>query len=51
MKQSNWDDVILNQELKEELIKDVTSFFDREELYKSVGVPWKVGASNTAVAP
>ena len=33
VKDSTWDDVILNQELKEELIKDVTSFFDREEAY------------------
>ena len=49
VKESTWDDVILNQELKEELIKDVTNFFDREEHYKAFGVPWKVGAFPTVV--
>lgn len=38
-----WDNIILNQDLKDELMKDVSSFFDRREYYKAFGVPWKRG--------
>lgn len=40
---SSWDDVILNQDMKTNLIKDVQSFFDNEKLYKNLAVPWKRG--------
>ncbi|KAI9738914.1 MAG: hypothetical protein M1818_005227 [Claussenomyces sp. TS43310] len=40
---ASWDDVILNEGRKKNLIKDVTSFFESEETYKDFGVPWKRG--------
>lgn len=43
VKECTWEDVILDQDLKDELIKDVLNFFDRKEYYKSFGVPWKRG--------
>ncbi|RDW82684.1 hypothetical protein BP6252_03796 [Coleophoma cylindrospora] len=40
---SSWDDVILNQDMKANLIKDVQGFFDNEKLYTNLAVPWKRG--------
>ena len=39
---ANWDDVILKEDFKTTLQKDVFEFFDSEELYKKLGIPWKV---------
>lgn len=41
VQQSYWDDVILNSEMKEALIKDIEGFFDSENDYKEFAVPWK----------
>ncbi|KAL8752138.1 MAG: hypothetical protein Q9199_005951 [Rusavskia elegans] len=38
-----WDQVILNEEMKANLVADVEGVFDRKEDYKSFGVPWKRG--------
>ncbi|KAL8724567.1 MAG: hypothetical protein Q9166_007877 [cf. Caloplaca sp. 2 TL-2023] len=38
-----WDQVILDPEMKTNLVADVEGFFDRKEDYKSFGVPWKRG--------
>ena len=43
VKASTWDDVILNEEVKEALIQDVQGFFDNREAYKDLSVPWKRG--------
>ena len=40
---SNWDDVILSKEMKDDLINDVEGFFSAEEDYKEFAVPWKRG--------
>jgi hypothetical protein len=40
---SSWDDVILNEDMKETLVKDVEGFFDSREEYKEFAVPWKRG--------
>ncbi|KAG7006087.1 hypothetical protein G7Y79_00016g040720 [Physcia stellaris] len=40
---ANWDNVILKQEVKETLMKDVEDFFDSREDYKGFAVPWKRG--------
>ena len=40
---SSWKDVILEPAMKENLIKDVQAFFDNQELYKKLSVPWKRG--------
>ena len=37
-----WENVILNGEMKLQLISDIEGFFDRKEDYKSFAVPWKV---------
>ena len=38
-----WDNVILDRSLKDNLIKDVEGFFDQSEDYKQLEVPWKRG--------
>ena len=40
---STWDDVIMNEDMKETLVKDVEGFFDSREEYKEFLVPWKRG--------
>lgn len=40
---ANWDDVILDEEFKTRLRKDVAGFFDSEETYKRLAIPWKRG--------
>jgi transitional endoplasmic reticulum ATPase len=43
VKNSSWDDVILNPEMKKNLIEDVQGFFDNQGLYNQFSVPWKRG--------
>jgi transitional endoplasmic reticulum ATPase len=43
VKNSSWDDVILNSAMKHNLISDVQGFFDNQLLYKKLAVPWKRG--------
>ena len=40
---TKWDDVILDQSLKDGLIRDVETFFDHRDDYKQFDVPWKRG--------
>jgi len=40
---SSWDEVILNPDMKANLIQDVQGFFDNKHLYKKLAVPWKRG--------
>ncbi|KIW90464.1 uncharacterized protein Z519_09110 [Cladophialophora bantiana CBS 173.52] len=40
---SRWEDVILDKELKDDLIDTVQRFFDSREQYSHLGVPWKRG--------
>lgn len=40
---SSWDDVILDPEMKKNLIEDVQGFFDNQEVYAQFAVPWKRG--------
>lgn len=42
VKGSRWEDAILDDGLKTELMNDVVNFYARKEHYKSFGVPWKV---------
>lgn len=37
-----WDNVILNNEMKLQLVSDIEGFFDRKKDYESFAVPWKV---------
>ncbi|KAI4176656.1 MAG: hypothetical protein LQ343_000947 [Gyalolechia ehrenbergii] len=43
VQKASWDDVILNEEMKKTLVSLMTKFFDSEDVYKSLGVPWKRG--------
>lgn len=43
MQACNWDNVILNSEMKLQLISDIEGVFDRKEDYKSFAVLWKRG--------
>ena len=43
VKSASWEDVILNKEMKENLVKDVEGFFDCQDDYKEFAVPWKRG--------
>ena len=43
VKSATWEEVILNKEMKETLVKDVEGFFDCQEDYKEFAVPWKRG--------
>ncbi|KIK67948.1 hypothetical protein GYMLUDRAFT_36752 [Collybiopsis luxurians FD-317 M1] len=43
IQKADWKDVILKPEFKEALRKDVFGFFDSEQLYKDLGIPWKRG--------
>ncbi len=42
VQKADWDDVILDKEMKERLQEDVDGFFDSEQRYNEFGVPWKV---------
>lgn len=42
IQKANWDDVVLKDQFKKNLKKDVFGFFDSETLYKSLAIPWKV---------
>ena len=42
VQKADWEDVILKDQFKEALQKDVYGFFDSEEMYKNLGIPWKV---------
>lgn len=43
VQKADWEDVILEDGFKKNLQKDVFGFFDSEELYKSLAIPWKRG--------
>ncbi|KAL0562813.1 hypothetical protein V5O48_019265, partial [Marasmius crinis-equi] len=43
IQKAEWKDVILKDEFKTSLQKDVYGFFDSEDLYKDLGIPWKRG--------
>lgn len=43
VKKANWSDVILNEGMKKDLTELMHKFFDSEEIYKDLGVPWKRG--------
>ncbi|KFY75013.1 hypothetical protein V499_04992 [Pseudogymnoascus sp. VKM F-103] len=40
---TKWSDVILSPALKDGIINDITTFFDSEEMYTSLNIPWKRG--------
>lgn len=43
MQKANWNDVILDDELKTLVQSDVDNFFKSEKIFKDLAVPWKRG--------
>jgi transitional endoplasmic reticulum ATPase len=43
IRDASWDDVILDENMKNTIVKDVVGFFDAKDAYKRFGVPWKRG--------
>jgi len=43
IQKANWDDVILNEDMKKAITGLMHGFFDSEDIYKDLGVPWKRG--------
>ena len=43
IQKSNWEDVILDAEMKKGIIGEVTKFFSSKDRYKKLRVPWKRG--------
>ncbi|KAL9109035.1 MAG: hypothetical protein Q9227_006275 [Pyrenula ochraceoflavens] len=43
VQKATWDDVILNDEMKTTLMETIERFFDSEDQYHNLGVPWKRG--------
>lgn len=41
--EASWDDVILDEQLKQNIRNDYTSFFKSEKTYRNLQVPWKRG--------
>lgn len=42
IQKANWDDVILDSDFKKKLQDDVNGFFESEEVYRELAIPWKV---------
>ena len=43
---ANWDDVILKDDFKSAFRKDIYGFFESEQMYKELAIPWKVRCSS-----
>ncbi|KAF5322526.1 hypothetical protein D9619_000647 [Psilocybe cf. subviscida] len=43
VQKSSWEDVILAEDFKKALKKDVYGFFDSKDIYKELSIPWKRG--------
>ncbi|KAH7931208.1 P-loop containing nucleoside triphosphate hydrolase protein [Leucogyrophana mollusca] len=43
VQKSSWDDVVLKDEFKKGLQKDIYGFFKSEAVYKELSIPWKRG--------
>lgn len=43
IQKSSWDDVILDKDMKDQIIADVDDFFSSRETYEKLKVPWKRG--------
>lgn len=43
IQKANWEDVILDAEMKKSIIGEVTKFFSSKDRYKKLHVPWKRG--------
>lgn len=40
---ASWDDVILDEEMKSSVRRDIEGFFDERDQYKKFAIPWKRG--------
>lgn len=42
VQKANWGDIILHDSFKQAVRTDINGFFNSEEVYHDLGVPWKV---------
>lgn len=43
VQKASWDNVILDEQVKQDLQSVAHKFFDSEDVYRNLGVPWKRG--------
>ena len=43
VQQSEWKDVILDEDMKQSIIEDADNFFNSRDTYMNLKVPWKRG--------
>lgn len=43
IEKASWEDVILDKDMKDQIIADVDDFFNSRETYEKLKVPWKRG--------
>ncbi|KAG9550002.1 P-loop containing nucleoside triphosphate hydrolase protein, partial [Aureobasidium melanogenum] len=43
IQEAEWSNVILDEDMKKDLIRDVETFFDNQDTYRKLKVPWKRG--------
>jgi hypothetical protein len=44
---ADWKDVVLKDDFKKSLQKDIYGFFSSEAVYKELAIPWKVSRSGS----
>ena len=42
LQSADWEDIILEEDFKENLRQDVYNFFESEKMYQQFQLPWKV---------
>ena len=43
IQKADWADIVLDEEFKETIHKDVIGFYKSEKTYKDLSIPWKRG--------
>ena len=51
VRKTTWDDVILDQDMKDTISHTIEEFFDNEKRYRDLDVPWKVGVAHHIPLP
>ena len=51
VQKTSWDDVILDEGMKDTISHTIEEFFDNEKRYHDLGVPWKVRKRPTTTCP
>ncbi|KAK5171753.1 uncharacterized protein LTR77_003389 [Saxophila tyrrhenica] len=49
VRSASWDDVILDKKMKDSIIDDVNTFFDSQDTYQKLRVPWKRNGKTVSI--